>query len=323
MNRLCFKSGLFVVAISCLAGVALAQPYPSKPLRFVVPFPPGGINDVMARALGQKLTESLGQPVVIENRAGAGTIIGTELVAKSAPDGYTLLLASAAHAINVTLHRKLPFDPVKDFALVTLIGTSPFFLVGHPSLPARDLKSLVAFARSRPGQLQYSSSGSGTSIHLMGEMLKAGAKLDIVHVPYKGIAPALIDLIAGQVHFSFGSWLTTGPHVRAGKLRIYAATSPQRSKSVPDVPTIAEVAIPGYSAVAWYGIIVPAATAREIVTRLHGELTRALNAPDLNERLTSQGVEVTASTPAQFADFLKSEIERWGTAVRQSGAKPD
>jgi len=312
-----------LLALTGLSAPSGAQAYPSKPLRFVVPFPPGGINDVLARALGQKMSESLGQPVVIENRSGAGTLIGTEFVAKSAPDGYTLLLASAAHAINVTLHRKVGFDAVKDFALITLIGTSPFFLVGHPSLPARDLKELIALARSRPGQLQYSSSGSGTGIHLMGEMLKAGAKLDIVHIPYKGVTPALIDVIAGQAHFTFGSWLTTGPHVRAGKLRVYAATSPARSKTVPDIPTIAEIAIPGYNAVAWYGVMAQAATPREIVTRLNGEVTRALHAPDLNERLVGQGVDVIASTPAQFSDFLKAEIERWGVAVRNSGAKPD
>jgi len=302
---------------------ALTQTFPAKPVRFVVPFPPGGINDVIARGLGQKLIDAWGQQVLVDNRAGAGSMIGTEFVAKSPADGHTLLLISAAHAINVTLQPRLPYDSVKDFAPVTLIGTSPFVLVTHPSLPVKTMREFVAFARARPGQLQFSSSGSGTSIHLMGELLRSGAKLDIVHVPYKGIAPALTDAIAGQVHFTFGSPLTVGPHVKAGRLRALAVTSTARSRAVPDLPTIDESGVPGYRALAWYGVLVPAATPVDLVARLNADIVRALGQPDLRERLTGQGVDVAASRPADLAEHLRSEIALWGAAVKQSGAKAD
>jgi len=281
------------------------------------------INDVIARALGQRLAESWGQQVPIDNRGGAGSLIGTELVAKSAPDGYTLLLISVAHAINPSLHAKLPYDSLRDFAPVTYIGSSPFVLVVHPSLPVRSVRELVALARARPGQVAYSSSGSGTSIHLMGEMLRAGTGIDVVHVPYKGIAPGLTDLIAGQVQFSFGSHLTVGPHVQSKRLRALAVTSPSRSRVAPELPTIAESGVPGYRAIAWYGILVPAATPREIVERLHGDLARVLNLPDMRERLGGQGVELVAGSPTALAEHLRSEIALWGAAVKASGAKPD
>ena len=320
---------LAAALMSAAAGATVAatpgatQTWPSKPVRLVVPFPPGGINDVIARGVGQKLSEGWSQQVVIDNRGGAGSIIGTDLVAKSPADGYTLLLISAAHAINVTLQPKLPYDSIRDFAPVTYIGSSPFVLVVHPSLPVRTVRDLVALARTRPGQIAYSSSGSGTSIHLMGEMLRAGTGIDVVHVPYKGIAPGLTDLIAGQVQFSFGSHLTVGPQVQSKRLRAVAVTSPQRSRTAPELPTVAESGVPGYRAIAWYGILVPAATPREIVERLNTDFVRVLNLPDVRSRLTGQGVELVASRPGALAEHLNSEIKLWGAAVKQSGAKAD
>jgi tripartite-type tricarboxylate transporter receptor subunit TctC len=302
---------------------APAQGFAARQVRLVVPFPPGGINDVIARALGQKLGEAWGHQVVIDNRGGAGSMIGTDLVAKSPPDGHTQLLISVAHAINVSLQTKLPYDSIRDFAPVTYIGSSPFVLVVHPSLPVRTVRDLVTLARARPGQIAYSSSGSGTSIHLMGEMLRAGSGIDVVHVPYKGIAPGLTDLIAGQVQFSFGSHLTVGPHIASGRLRPVAVTSPARSRAAPELPTIAESGVPGYRAIAWYGILVPGATPRELVERLNADYVRVLALPDVRDRLSGQGVELVGSSPAGLAEHLKSEIALWGAAVKRSGAKPD
>jgi len=306
-----------------LSGAAVAQPWPAKPVRLVVPFPPGGINDVIARGLGQRLSEQWGQQVLVDNRGGAGSVIGTELVAKSPPDGHTLLLISAAHAINVTLQPKLPYDSIRDFAPIAYIGWSPFVLVVHPSLPVRTVQALVALARTRPDQIAYSSSGTGTSVHLMGEMLSSGTGMKVLHVPYKGIAPALTDLIAGQVQFSFASPLTSSPHVKSGRLRALAVTSPQRARTVQDLPTIAESGVPGYRALAWYGLLAPAATPPAWIERLGTEIARTLKLADLHERLTSQGVEIVAGGPAALADHLKSEIEIWGKAVRLANVKAE
>jgi len=315
-----------LAATCCLAvpaSTVIAQPWPAKPVRLIVPFPPGGINDVIARSIGQKLTESWSQQVIVDNRGGAGTVIGTEAVAKSAPDGYTLLLTSAAQAINVTLQSKLPYDSIRDLAPVTYIGWSPFLLVVHPSLPVKSVKDLVALARARPGQIAYSSSGTGTSVHLMGEMLRAGTGIELTHVPYKGIAPALTDLIAGQVQLSFASPLTSAPHVKAGRLRAVAATSPHRARTLQALPTIGESGVPGYSALSWYGIVAPGATAKDLVERMHADIARALNQPDLRDRLTTQGVELVAGGPAQLAEHLKNEIALWGKAVRQANVRAD
>lgn len=306
-----------------LPGAAVAQTWPAKPVRLVVPFPPGGINDVIGRGLGQRLSEQWGQQVLVDNRGGAGSVIGTDLVAKSPPDGYTLLLISAAHAINVTLQRKLPYDSIRDFAPVAYIGWSPFVLVVHPSLPVRSVQALVALARARPDQIAYSSSGTGTSVHLMGEMLSTGAGMKVLHVPYKGIAPALTDLIAGQVQFSFASPLTSSPHVKSGRLRALAVTSPQRARTVQDLPTIAESGVPGYRALAWYGLLAPGATPPALVERLGTDVARTLKLADLHERLTSQGVEIVAGGPSVLADHLKSEIEVWGKAVRLANVKAE
>ncbi len=306
-----------------LPGAAIAQTWPAKPVRLIVPFPPGGINDVIGRGIGQRLSEHWGQPVLVDNRGGAGSVIGTELVAKSPPDGYTLLLISAAHAINVTLQRKLPYDSIRDFAPVAYIGWSPFVLVVHPSLPARTVQELVALARTRPDQIAYSSSGTGTSVHLMGEMLSTGTGMKVLHVPYKGIAPALTDLIAGQVQFSFASPLTSSPHVKSGRLRALAVTSPQRARTVQDLPTIAESGVPGYRALAWYGLLAPGATPPALIERLGADVARTLKLADLHERLTSQGVEIVAGGPAVLVDHLKSEIEVWGKAVRLANVKAE
>jgi len=306
-----------------LSGGTVAQPWPAKPVRLVVPFPPGGINDVIGRGIGQRLSEQWGQQVLVDNRGGAGSVIGTEMVAKSPPDGYTLLLISAAHAINVTLQRKLPYDSTRDFAPVTYIGWSPFVLVVHPSLPVHTVPALVALARTRPDQIAYSSSGTGTSVHLMGEMLSTGTGMKVLHVPYKGIAPALTDLIAGQVQFSFASPLTSSPHVKSGRLRPIAVTSPQRARTVQDLPTIAESGVPGYRALAWYGLVVPGATPTALVERLSADIARTLKLPDLHDRLTAQGLELVAGGPSMLADHIKSEIEVWGKAVRLANVKAE
>jgi tripartite-type tricarboxylate transporter receptor subunit TctC len=273
--------------------------------------------------MGQRLSDPWGQPVVIDNRGGAGSVIGTEVVAKSPPDGHTLLLISVAHAINVTLQRKLPYDSVRDFAPVTYIGWSPFVLVVHPSLPVRSVKELVALAKARPDQIAFSSSGTGTSVHLMGAMLGSGTGIRLVHVPYKGIAPAMTDLIAGQVQFSFASPLTSAPHVKSGRMRPIAVTSPERARTVPELPTIAEAGVPGYRALAWYGILAPGATPSDIVERASADIVRALKLPDLSDRLTRQGVELVAGGPSALSEHLTSEIALWGRAVKEANVRAD
>lgn len=313
----------------CLAIWSMAAPaaevpaYPSKPLRFVVPFTPGAINDYMARTLGQKLSESWGQQVIVDNRPGAGTIIGTDLVAKSAPDGYTLLLASTALAINVTLYPKLPFDVQRDFAPVTRIGSAPLLLVAATQLPVKTVAELVALAKARPGQISYGSTGTGGSAHLMGEMFRATAGIDVLHVPYKGLAPALTDIFAGRVQFTFGTYLAVNSHIKAGRLRALAVTSKARSKVVPELPAIAEAGYPSYDATAWWGIVVPARTPAAVVSRLNAESVRQLETVQLREQMLAQGVEVAPTTPPQFGRFLADEIGNWGRAVKQSGAKPE
>jgi tripartite-type tricarboxylate transporter receptor subunit TctC len=317
-----FLSATVLVA-AVVSASASAQTWPNKPVRLVIPFPPGGINDVIGRGIGQRLSEQWGHSVIIDNRGGAGSVIGTEVVAKSAPDGHTLLLISAAHAINVTLQRKLPYDSVRDFTPVTYIGWSPFVLVVHPSLPVRSVKELVALAKARPDQIAFSSSGTGTSVHLMGAMLGSGTGIKLVHVPYKGIAPAITDLIAGQVQFSFASPLTSAPHVKSGRLRPIAVTSPQRARTVQELPTIAESGIPGYRALAWYGILAPGATPKDIVERASADIIRTLKLPELNDRLTAQGVELVAGGPSALAEHLRNEITIWGKAVKEADAKAD
>lgn len=311
-----------VAAASLLLGnvSAAAQAYPTKPIRFIVPYGPGGPGDTIGRMIGRKLTESFGQPVVIDNRSGATTIIGTEMAARSPPDGYTLLLISTTHAVNPSLFQKLPYDPIRDFTGVTLITATPFMLVVHPSVNAKSVAELVALARAKPRELNYGSSGNGSSIHLTTELLSAAAKIEMTHVPYKGSGPAFIDLIGGQINLLFSSTVSSLPHVKSGKLRGLAITSLKRAPALPNVPTIAET-YPGFESSSWFGLLVPAKTPRPIVERLLAETRAALRAPDVNQALVSQGAEPGGSSPSEFAAYFQSEIRKWGGVVKASGIK--
>jgi tripartite-type tricarboxylate transporter receptor subunit TctC len=327
MNRLlsrwiCCAAGIFSTAVTA-ADTAPAGDYPSRSVRFIVPYTPGAINDFIARLTAQKLTDAWGKQVVVDNRAGGGTLIGTDLVAKSNPDGHTLLLAPTAFAINVSLYPKLPYDTVRDFAPVTQIGSGPYLMVCAPQLPVKNIKELVALAKAKPGTLSYASTGSGGSAHLMGELLKSAAGIDLQHIPYKGLAPGLTDVMSGQVSCTFGTQVAVGGQVKAGRLRAIALTGNVRSKTAPDLPTIAEAGYADYHATGWWGVVVPAATPKAIVAKLHADIVRLLNAPDVRDRLEVQGVEIAATTPAQFEKFIRDEIMRWGKAVKVSGAKPD
>ena len=298
-----------------LPGFALGQAFPSKPVRIVVAFAPGGIADFAARSFSQKLSEAIGQAVVVENRPGAGGITGAEVVARAAPDGYTLLVTSISHTINPSVRKSLPFDAVRDFTPVTLVTDAPNFLVIHPSLPARSVKELVALARARPGQISYASSGTGTSTHLSGELFKALAKLDMVHVPYKGGGPAVIDLAGGHVQMMFSTLPSVLGQVRAGKLRGLAVTGAKRFPAVQEYPTMMEAGVPGYEVSGWSGLFAPAGVPREIVTRLAGEIGKILRAPELKERFASLGAEPVGNSPDEFAAFVRSEIAKWKKVV--------
>lgn len=313
----------FALAAALVCANAVAQGYPSRPMRLIVPYPPGGPLDIMARAIGQKLTEAWSQPVVVDNRAGAGGNIGADLVAKSPADGYTLLMgAVATHAINPSLYAKVPYDPVKDFAPVALVAQVPNILVVNPSVPARTVPELIELARARPGYLNFGSGSTGSTGHLAGELFNTMAGVKMVHIPYKGGAPAMADLLAGQVQLMFDNLANALPHVKAGKLRALAVTTLARSPAVPDLPTIAESGLPGFDLTTWFGIMVPAGTPPDIVTRLNTEIVRALNAKDMRERLEKMGAEVPAdNTPEHFAAFIRSEAAKYAKVVRQSGAK--
>jgi len=312
---------ILALALMFGAQVAPAQSYPSRPIRLIAPSSPGSGVDIVARIVGQKLSENLKQQVVIDNRAGAGANLGAEIAAKAAPDGYTLFMGTPAHAINTSLYRRLNYDIVKDFAPISLVTSGQYVLVVHPSLPARNVKELIALARARPGQLNYASAGNGNATHLAAELFKSLTKLNAVHVPYKGTGPALTDLIGGQVQLMFAN-LTAGlPHIKSGKLRALAVTGTARSPAAPDIPTMIESGVPGYTVTSWYGILAPAATSQEIITRLNGEIAKVMRSPDMKSRLAGEGAEPTSSTPAEFAAFIKAEIEKWGKVIRGAGIR--
>jgi tripartite-type tricarboxylate transporter receptor subunit TctC len=304
------------------AAVVMEQPYPTKPLRLIVPYPAGGGVDTVARVLGVKLGDILGQQVVIDNRPGANGIIGSDITAKAPADGYTMLMQSVAHAINASLYRKLPYDTVKDFAAVTLVNTQPNLLVVYPSLPVASVRELLAMAKSKPGVLTLASPGNGSSAHLSGELLKIMAGVDILHVPYRGGVPALNDLMGGRVSLTFSSVSLSTPLVTAGKLRALAITSLVRSTVVPDLPTVAET-IPGYESSTWYGIFLPGGAPGKIVTKVNREIAKVLRAPEVRDRLTLNGAEIVADTPEQFTAKIKADIAKWGEVVRASGARVD
>ena len=301
---------------------AVAQSYPTKPIRWIVTYPPGGPTDVVARAIGAKLTEAWGQQIIIDNRAGAGGMIGTELGARAAPDGYTLLFGtSAGMTINPALQSKLPYDPVKDFAPVSLLVINPQLLVLNPTVPANSVKELVALAKAKPGQLNYASVGQGSPNHLGMELLKALTGTNIVHVPYKGTGPAITDLLGGQVQLMFNSMPTVLPLVRSGKLRALAVGSTQRISAIADILTVAESGVPGFENVTWYGMFAPAKTPREIVNKLNAQVVRILAEPDMAQRLSSQGAEPRSSTPDELAKFMRVEFERWAKVIKSAGVK--
>jgi len=318
------RYGLLLVLAAALPGAASAQAqYPNKPVRLIVPFPPGGGTDTLARIYGQKLAEVFGQQVIIDNRPGAGTNIGAEIAAKAPPDGYTLLMGNIAHAINVTLYSKLAYDFVKDFTPVTLLASTPNILVVHPSVPAKSVKELIALAKARPGQLDYASAGSGSSSHLAAELFGIMAGVKMTHVPYKGGGPAVIALVGGQVSVGFATTPSVITHVKAGKMRGLGVTTARRSPSTPELPTISEAGVPGYEAGTWYGLLAPAGTPNEIVARLHAESVKLLKLPDVKDRLDATGFESIGNTPEQFAAYIRSEIEKWGKVVKASGARVD
>ncbi|MGH8618900.1 MAG: Bug family tripartite tricarboxylate transporter substrate binding protein [Burkholderiales bacterium] len=311
-------------AVVFTTGSASAQTYPAKQIRFVVPFPPGGPADILSRIIGQNLAESWGQQVVIDNRAGAGGNLAAEIVAKAPPDGYTMLMGYVGtHAINSSLYRDMPYDPIKDFEPVGLVARVTIILVLHPSIPAGTVKELIALAKSRPGELTFGSPGNGTPQHLAGELFNTMAKVKMLHVPYKGAVPALNDLLGGRLSMIFSSMPPALPHVKVGKLRALGVTSLQRSPAVPDVPTIAQSGVPGYDVTNWYGVVLPAKTPKDIVTKLNTEIVRIMNLPDVKERLAAQGAETLTSTPDQLAAYIKSETDKWAKVVKFSGAKID
>jgi tripartite-type tricarboxylate transporter receptor subunit TctC len=313
------------LAVAGVPGSALAADvYPSKAIRMVVPFPPGGTTDILARVAGQKLTEALGQQVIIDNRAGAGGNIGTELVAKSPPDGYTLLTdPGSTLTINPSLFSKLPFDTLKDFAPVTILAAVPNVLVVHPSLPVKNVKELIALAKSKPGQLNYASTGAGQSTHLSMELFKTLAGVDIAHIPYKGSSPALTDLLGGQVPMMFDNMPSSLPHVKAGKLRALAVSTLKRSPALPQLPTVAESGLPGFEVSVWFAVLAPAGTPREIVQRLNGALVKALQSPDVKQRLADQGAEPVGNTPEQFTAVLQRDLVKWAKVVKDANVKLD
>ncbi|OFZ88541.1 MAG: hypothetical protein A3I62_00255 [Betaproteobacteria bacterium RIFCSPLOWO2_02_FULL_62_79] len=303
-------------------GLTAAQPYPVKTVRIIVTFPPGGPTDIVGRSLAQKFTETFKQQFVVDNRAGAGGVIGTDVAAKSAPDGHTLLLGtSSGLSLNPALNPKLPYNAFNDFAPISLVVINPQILVLHPSLPANSVKDLIRLAKARPGQINYASVGQGSPNHLGIEMLKAMAGIDMVHIPYKGTAPALTDLLAGQVSLMFNSMPSVLPQVKSGKLKGIAVGSAKRSPAAPEIPTVSEAGVPGFEYVTWYGLFAPAATPRDIVARLNTEVVRILADPELAQRFSSQGAEPSSTTPEQLAKFQRDEHERWKRVIQSAGIK--
>ncbi len=317
---------LLGLLLAAAAGPLLAQDaanYPSRTMRYIVGYTPGGTADMLARAVGQKLAAAWGQQVIVDNRPGAGTNIGTELGAKAAPDGYTLFMPTVANAINPTLYPKLGYDMQKDFIYVTNFAKVPGIVVVHPSLPAKNARDLIAIAKANPNSLRHGSTGIGSPHHLAGEIFKTMAGVKMVHVPYKGATPAIADIIAGHIEVYFGAMVSTIPHARSGRLRALAVTSLKRVSAAKDVPTLDEQGLKGFETGSWFGMAVPTGTSRDIVMKLHVESTKALQAPDLRDRMIAEGADFVGDTPEQFTAFIRTELVKWGKAVKASGAKVD
>ena len=320
----CSAAAAACATLMWLSLPVLAQSYPTRSIRIVVPFPAGGNADILARVLAQKVSEAWGQSLVVDNRAGASGIIGTEAVAKSAPDGYTLLMGTTGtQTTNPAVFSKLPYDPVKDFAPVSNFADSPFLLVVHPSLPAKTLKELIVLARARPAQLHYASFGAGSSAHLAGEMLRSMARIDIVHVPYKGGPPALADLLGGHVPMMFNSLPAVVPQVKAGRLRALAIAASRRAANAPEIPTFLESGIADFEAGSWYGVLAPASTPRDIISKLHGEIVRILSLNDVKQRLAAEGADGIGNTPEQFAEQIRMDIARWSKVAHEAKVRAE
>lgn len=310
-------------ALAFTAALSQAQPYPAKPIRMILAFPPGGPTDIVARVLAQKLTEQLGQQVIVDNKPGAGGNIGAELAARAPNDGYTMFYNTSAIVINPALYGKASYDTLKDFVPVALTAAIPMVLVVHPSLPARNMKEFVELAKSKPGQMSYSSSGTGTITHLASAMLTAQMGLQAVHIPYKGSAPGLVDLAAGQTQFMTDTINTAIAYIKDGRMRAIAVTSAKRSSVLPDLPTFHEAGLPGFDAAAWQGVVLPAGASSEVVTKLNAEITKALQDPAVRARLAAQGADVYGSTPAEYGAYIRAEMPRWAKIIKESGAKAD
>jgi tripartite-type tricarboxylate transporter receptor subunit TctC len=317
-----FAAKAMCVAAMCTATLAIAQNYPARPIRMIVPFAPGGGTDLVARAVAARIGESLGQTVVVDNRPGANANIGNELAARALPDGYTLIMTSSALTINPNLYRKLPYDPVKDFAPISLATNVPYILAAHPSLGANTFQEFISIARAKKKPISYGTAGTGNSTHLAMELLQIITKIEIVHVPYKGTGQALTDLVGGHIQVSWGTMPPTLPHIRAGRLKGLAVGSLKRAKAIPELTTVAELGYPGYEAGSWFGMLAPAGTPRPVIVRLSREVNAALAAPELNERLSSEGAEPAGNTPEEFAAFIKAEIVKWGRVTRAAGIEP-
>ena len=318
---------LAALALAVFCGIAAplvqAQKFPERPIRFIVPFPPGGGNDILARVIAPKMTEFLGQPVIVDNRAGAGGNIGADIAAKSAPDGYTIVIASNQVTMNPALYAKLPFDIEKDFEPIALAASVPMVLVVHPSVAAGNVSELIALAKANPGKLNYSTPGTGTPQHIAFEVFNHAAGISITHVPYKGTGPAIADLIGGQVQTAFGTMASLEQQVKAGKLRALAVATPKRSQVMRDVPTVAESGLPGYDVSLWYSILAPAGTPKEIVARISGDIAKTLALPEVRDKLTAQGFDVSYLNPEQMSELMRRDTARWGKSLREIGLKLD
>ena len=320
MNKIKYLS--IVVGMLCAASAA-AQQFPVKPLRIVLGFPPGGATDIAARAVGQKLTESFGQQVIVDNRPGAASNIGAEAVARAAPDGYTMFMGSVSTSINSSLYTRMAYDPQRDFAALALIANTPFLLVTHPSMPVKNVKELIAFAKARPGELNYATAGAGSGAHLFMELFSSMTGLKVNNVAYRGAAAATTDVLAGQVPMMFDNIFTTLPLARSGKFRALAVSTAQRSAIAPEIPSVAEAGVPGYDANAWFGLFVPAATSRDIIARLNAEVVKGLQTQDMRERLRALGATPGGGTPEQFAIFFRDEVAKWAKVVKSAGVRVD
>jgi tripartite-type tricarboxylate transporter receptor subunit TctC len=321
MSRWASFVGMTLLALAAMT--ALAQPYPSKPIKIVVPYPPGGFNDTLGRTLAAKFTEDWGQPAIVENKPGANTLIGSDYVAKSPADGYTLLIVAFPFAVTPSLIKSMPYDTLKDFAPIALAAQSPNLLVVNPTLPVKSVAELVAMAKAKPDSLSYASTGNGSSNHISMELFKSLAGVRIVHIPYKGSAPAVTDLLGGQIQVMFDNAPNVLPQVKAGRLRALAQTGAARSAVAPDLPTVAETGVPGYELTVWFGLVAPAGTPRDVIRKLNAEVLKILAMSEVRERFLAQGVEPLGSTPEQFGDHIRSQMAKWGKVVRDAGVEAE